>query len=420
MRSWVAVLLLLIVAVAAAWGWHALALDPGEVRLRFAGWRLETSFVFGVVAAVLLWAAVSLALRALFWPRRALRRRALRRGHERIADGLVAAIEGRHAQAAKSLERAAHVAALQAPAWLARARSAQAQGDAEQAAAALDAAAETAPAAALALRASFLLEHDQNAQALDLLKGEMAKAPLPPAALRSLIEAASRCGDPATALAALAAFAKTHSASAEVFAELETKTVAGALAHAPSADALNAIWSGLSRTQRQHEAAVIAYAKRAAALGQPIAAMGEIEAALRRDWSENLVRAYGELGPSDLAARLRQAESWIAAQPNSAGLMSTLGRLCNQSGLWGKARDYLGRGLAIAPDAQLWEALGDACAGLGDHDVAQRAYHNALRAARGESTETLPDTLRGALDTRASVVEQRSEHGVPRLVLPRS
>ena len=55
-----------VIAVAAAWGWHALALDPGEVRLRFAGWRIETSCVCGVIAALLLWAILSLVLRALF------------------------------------------------------------------------------------------------------------------------------------------------------------------------------------------------------------------------------------------------------------------------------------------------------------------------------------------------------------------
>jgi len=413
------VLLLLIVAVAAAWGWHALALDPGEVRLRFAGWRIETSFVFGVIAALLLWAILSLIFRAVFWPGRALRRRALQRGHERIADGLIAAAEGRHAQAAKSLERAAHVQALQAPALLERARSAHRRGDAEQASAALDEAAALAPQAALALRARFLLDDDQNADALALLKEAMAKAPLPPAALRSLIEAAGRSGDSATALAALSAYTKTHALADADFTELETDTLAAALTNAPRADALAGIWSGLSRAQRQREPLVIAYARRTAALGQPLPAMGEIESALRRDWSENLVRAYAELGPSDVAARLRQAEGWIAAQPNSAGLMLTLGRLCNQSELWGKAREYLGRGLAIAPDAQLWEALGDACVGLKDEDTAQRAYRNALRAARGEKTESLPDTLRGTLDTRASVVEQRSAHGVPTLVLPR-
>jgi len=413
------VLLLLIVAVAAAWGWHALALDPGEVRLRFAGWRVETSFVFGVIAALLLWAILSLIFRAVFWPGRALRRRALQRGHERIADGLIAAAEGRHAQAAKSLERAAHVQALQVPALLERARSAHRRGDAEQASAALDEAAALAPQAALALRARFLLDDDQNADALALLKDAMAKAPLPPAALRSLIEAAGRSGDSATALAALSAYTKTHALADADFTELETDTLAAALTNAPRADALAGIWSGLSRAQRQREPLVIAYARRTAALGQPLPAMGEIESALRRDWSENLVRAYAELGPSDVAARLRQAEGWIAAQPNSAGLMLTLGRLCNQSELWGKAREYLGRGLAIAPDAQLWEALGDACVGLKDEDTAQRAYRNALRAARGEKTESLPDTLRGTLDTRASVVEQRSAHGVPTLVLPR-
>ena len=420
MRSWLAVFALLLVAVAAAWGWHALALDPGEIRLRFAGWRIETSFVFGVIAAAIAWALLSLLLRAVFWPRRAWRRRVRQRGHERIAEGLVAAVEGRHAQAAQSLERAAHVTALQAPALLVRAQSAQRQGDSAQANAVLDAAADIAPQAALVLRTRFLLEHARNDEALAVLKQAMAKEQLPPAALRNLVQAASRCGDANAALAAMAAFAKTHSLAAEDFAEFETDTLARVLANASDASALDTIWPGLSRAQRQREPIVIAYAKRAAALGQPLAAMGEIEAALRRNWAESLVRAYGELGPSDSAARLRRAEGWLASQPNSAGLMLTLGRECIQNELWGKAREYLARGLAIAEDASLWEAYGDACVGMQDATGAQCAYRNALRSARGEATQSLPDMLRGPLDTRASVIEQRSEHGVPTLVLPRA
>jgi hypothetical protein len=38
-----------------------------------------------------------------------------------------------------------------------------------------------------------------------------------------------------------------------------------------------------------------------------------------------------------------------------------------------------------------------------------------LRSRRGESVEPLLDLVRGPLDTRASAVEERSEHGVPRL-----
>jgi len=143
-----------------------------------------------------------------------------------------------------------------------------------------------------------------------------------------------------------------------------------------------------------------------------------IAGALRRDWSESLACVYGELGPAEVNARLRQGEAWLVAQPNSAALLLTLGRLCNQAELWGKARDYLARALAIAPDATIWEAYGNACAAQGDAASAQSAYRNALRCARGEPAETLPELERSALDTRASVVEERSEHGVPRLIVP--
>ncbi|MGH8122369.1 MAG: hypothetical protein ACREPT_06315 [Rudaea sp.] len=61
--------------------------------------------------------------------------------------------------------------------------------------------------------------------------------------------------------------------------------------------------------------------------------------------------------------------------------------------------------------------MGDTCTGQGDMAAAQVAYRNALRSERGEATAT-PDALRGPLDTRASVIEERSAHGVPRLVLP--
>src|SRR6185437_11532230 len=121
--------------------------------------------------------------------------------------------------------------------------------------------------------------------------------------------------------------------------------------------------------------------------------------------------------PAEANARLRQAEGWLGAQPNSAALLLTLGRLCNQCGR-GKAREYLERGLAIDATAPMWEAFADCCNGLEDSATAQRAYRNALRAARGEPVESLPALVRAALDTRASVIEERSEHGVPRLVLP--
>lgn len=417
MKLWIILLVLLVVACAAAFGWQALALDPGYVLVRFGVTSVETTLVFAAAALLLTWGLLSVAWRLLRWPLAAWSRSRRRRGRERIASGLVALAEGRYQHATRELERASQQSGLRAPALLGAARAAHARGEDARAEAALDEAARQAAPAALALRARFRMERGDPAAALALLTPE--KTSLSPSGLHLLTMAALKCADHVTALDTLARLAKTQTLSAQAFAALEARVLAAALAAAADADALNALWSGLSRAQRRLPEAVAAYARRAAGLGQSVQAISELEAALRRDWSERLVRCYGELGEAEADTRLRHAEAWLAAQPNSAGLLLTLGRLCIQSKLWGKAREYLRRGIALEASPALWEALGDCCAGHGDGASAAICYQNALRSARGESTLALSDTAPGLLDTRASVIEERSEHGVPRLALPR-
>jgi len=245
----------------------------------------------------------------------------------------------------------------------------------------------------------------------------MEKSTLPPAAWHLLVESALQCDEPLTALEALPHLARSQALTSADFAALEARTQAAALQAAPDRDQLGRLWSKLPRGQRRPPEAVAAYARRAAELGQVLAAMSEVEAALRRQWSEALIVDYGELGPAEAESRLRHAEAWIADQPNSPGLALTLGRLCIQCKLWGKAREYLERGLAIEPSPALWEALGDCSSGRDEGDLAALCYRNALRAARGQTTEAFP-ALAGvptALITRASVIEARSAHGVPHL-----
>ena len=130
-----------------------------------------------------------------------------------------------------------------------------------------------------------------------------------------------------------------------------------------------------------------------------------------------MVTAYAELGDADAGARMRTAEQWLGVQPNNVALLTTLGRLCVDNQLWGKAHEYLERALAIREEAQTWETLGDCCAGEGEAVAANVAFGNALRLQRGLATRLLPGRTgkRIGMDTRAIVVEERSEHGVPRL-----
>ena len=414
MKAWVMLLALLIVACVAAFGWQMLAADPGHVTVRFGQTRVEVTLVFAIVFLLVLWGVISVVLRLARWPFRAWSRRTQRRGRERIAAGLTALAEGRYGKAMRDLERASHQTGLRAPALLAAARAAHASGEPARADASLDEAAETEPAAALALRARFLVEQGKPGVALDLLKAAETSGALAPSSQRLMVEAALLCGDHDTAMRAADALGRNGQLSADTAADLQSRVLAASLTAAPSGDQLNAMWSNLPRAQRTLPVAIDAYARRAASFGLMLPALDEIESALRRQWSEPLVVAYGELGEADADTRLRRAEGWLDAHPNSPGLLLTLGRLCNRAQVWGKARDYLERGLAIEASAELWEALGETCIGQQLPDDATRCMRNSLRMSRGEAVETIAQS-RAALDTRASAIEHRTEHGVPRL-----
>ncbi|HST28793.1 MAG TPA: heme biosynthesis HemY N-terminal domain-containing protein [Rudaea sp.] len=418
MKPWIIVLVLVVVA-AAVFGWQALAVDPGLLSIRLGRTHIETTLVFAILALLAAWIVLGLLWRGLRWPLRAWKSRSQRRGRERFATGLTALVEGDHRRALRALEKASHHPELHAPALLATARAAHARGDAERTEAALDEAAAHAPAAALALRTQFLLEHGNAEAALALLKPAADQNDLPPVGWRLLAEAALLTGDSALALHAVDALATNDALTPEALVALRARVLAAALAATPDSEALTALWSGLPRAQRAMPEAIAAYARRAAALGQPLAAMDEIESALRKQWSERLVTVWGQLGPAHADTRLARAEGWLAAQPDSPALLLALGRLCVQGKLWGKAREYLERGLALTPSAPLWETLGDCETQQGNAANSAVCYRNALRIARGEATQELSDTARAPLDTRASIAEERDAHGMPRLAIPK-
>lgn len=416
MKYWTWGLALVAAMVVAAFGWHWLATDPGYVLVRLRGTTIETTLIFAVLALLVTWGLVSLLWRFARWPARLWLRRARKKSRERLANGLVALAEGRYLRAEKELARATRYRELRAPALLAAARAALAQGETQRADAALAEAGETAPAAALALRARLKREQGDHAEAFRLLAPEARTNTLAPSAWVEYIEAALATGDADAAREALAPLARTQSVNPATYDALEARVLAAALVAARNADTLNTLWASLTRAQRKVPGALAAYARRIAALGQPLPGMSEIEGYLRKDWSDAVVLAYADLLDADTGARLRNAEGWLKAHPNNVALLVALGRLCIAGRLWGKAREYLDRALLIREDALVWEAMAECLSGEGDHAGAEVAWRNALRAARHEATAPLPGAQpRRALDTKAVVVEERSEHGVPRL-----
>jgi HemY protein len=417
MKLWRWILALVIVAALAAFGWHWVAQDPGYVLVRFHGYTVQTSLLAAVVILVLAWIVIVALWRAVRWPFGAYSRRHQRTSRQRLADGLVALMEGRHGDAERDLHRASRLDTLRGPALLAAAEAASRRGEHARALEALDQAAQVAPRAARVVRARILRRDGKPAEALALLTPEADNGNLSPGGWRELVLAAVAAGDTRRARNALEPLQKSGVMSARAYGALESVVLVASIQAAGDGAVLNTLWSQLPKAQRRAPAVVDAYARKAASYGLMLPAMDEVESALRREWSPQLVETYGALAGDDLDARLHRAEGWLDAHPNDPSLLLALGRMSVRLQFWSKARQYLERSLALMPTASAWEGLGDAYNGLGDAALAQRCYRNAMAMTRGDVVEPLPEStvVGGKLYTRPIAIEERDVHGVPRL-----
>jgi HemY protein len=112
-------------------------------------------------------------------------------------------------------------------------------------------------------------------------------------------------------------------------------------------------------------------------LGDCRAAHRILEDALERDWQGELVLLYGECQDIDAIARIERAERWLEEHPRDAELLLTLGRLCTQTQLWGKAISYLEASLAVQATRGAHIALACVHDEMGRAEEANRHYRAA-------------------------------------------
>ncbi|MBS0194552.1 MAG: heme biosynthesis protein HemY [Proteobacteria bacterium] len=419
MKAFRYLLVCLLLAVLGAWFWQQLATDPGQVIVSLHG----TTYITTVSKAVLIVVLMTLTLWALVvllrLPFRLWRRRQKKQAQARLTGGLLALHEGRWMRAEKWLTAAAAHAPFRATARLAAAQAAQARGDAAAAEQHLAASSEDAadPVAALT-RAQTQFDSGQAADALATLDAAALKGAPPPRALLLRVQALLACQRAGEAYGMFGALKNAQVLPPAALATLEAQIATAALRESADANALADLWDHLPTPLRARAEVVAAYARRAADIGMPDAAANAIAQALGQQWDESLAALFGTLGPgrnTAPTARLDTAEGWLGAHSDSAALALTLGRLSAGIQQWGRAEDYLHRALAQGAGADAWEVLGDVHSALRDDATARQCYANALHAARGEAVQALSgrDVREQIFD--AAVIEERDEHGVPRL-----
>lgn len=404
----------IVLALVGALVAQLLAQDPGLVIVSYGNATYEKSLAYTLVVAIAAVIVLWLLWKLLSTPFVMLRRRRKKQARARLTDGLNDLHQGHWSRAEKSLLQAVDNDEVGTIARVGAAQAAAARGDTAAAQQHLDAMATTQPAVRAIATAELALAQGRASDALTVLDAPNAQ-PLPPRGLALRAQALSMLGRSGEAYGLLGALRQQQAMSAAQLDTVEAQWAEASLREAGDANVLADRWEALPTPLKSDPAAVAAYAERAAALRWEEAAARSLENALDTRWDESLAGLYGRLPIGRLDARREHAERWLQAHPGSPALLLTLARLARAQGHGSQAETYLHRALAQGANAEAWEELGHGFAQAGDEPRARMSYANALRLSRGETITELPGRdLRQKIFDEA-VIEERDEHGMPRL-----
>jgi HemY protein len=374
-------------------------IDAGYVFFVVPPYRVETGLLFFAVATLaaffLFYAAMRLLGHAVGLPGmvRAYRaRRRRERAHAALAAGLQAYYEGRFARAEKEAGAAFEDGPAPGIAALLAARAAHQMRDFAGRDRWLERAAgsgEELRTAFLMSRAELALDERDYSAARDALRSLHGSGPKHIAATRMLLRAERGTGAWDEVLRLAAQLGKRDAIAPALADEYKLQATIELLGRsADDAGAFERRWRAIASVDQLQPRVAAAGARHATALGRAVLARGIIERALATEWSTPLVRLYGELPSLEAAkraeearSRIERAEQWLAMHPSDAELLGTLGRLCTEAELWGKARSFLEASLSFEESRAAHLELARLAERLGQPGDAQRHYRRAAELA---------------------------------------
>ncbi len=378
------VLVLFAAAVAASMALE----DGGYVVAVVPPWRVEVSLVMAIFVAlgafVIGYFVVRIASHALALPThvRAFRARRHERGGRRaLSAAMQALFEGRYGQVEKHASQAWESGIEPGLTSLIAARAAQRRRDEPRREEWMQRAAAAEPEwrrARMVIRAEQLLEERRFEEARQVLQELHTGGARHIATLQLLLRAEQGLGHWSEAVRLARALEKREALPAEAAESLVVRARTSELSrvsHDPAS--LAGFWRELPERERTHPRIAAAAARAFMQLGDCRSAHRLIERALDESWESDLVLLYSECSDPDALSRIERAEAWLARHPDDQDLLLTLGRLCIQCELWGKAQSYLEASLSAQPSRAAHVAL----AGLFDRLERPEEAHRQYRAA---------------------------------------
>jgi HemY protein len=374
--------------------------DNGYVLFIHPPYRVEvTMLFFGIVllaAFVAFYVLVRLLSHTLSLPTyvRGYRvRRRRERAHAAMAAALQAYYEGRYTRAEKEASIAFDGGPNRGVAALLAARAAHQMRDFQRRDHWLEraeAAGQDVHAAVLVSRAELALEDRDFTAARDALRNLEDAGPKQIATTRMLLRAERGAGAWDEVLRLANQLGKRDAIAPAVAEEYKIQATVELLARsATDPDAFTRRWREVDARDQLHPRVAAAGARHATVLGLAPLARDILDRALSAEWTPQLVALYGEL-PDKLSdaeraaearARIERAERWLLERNRDAQLLATLGRLCGQAELWGKASSFLEASLSFEESRFAHLELARLAERLGKPEDAQQHYRRAAELA---------------------------------------
>jgi len=408
-----------------------LSRDTGYVLLAFADYTLEMTLVFLLLLVNTLFVALYLGIRLVARGRQLRqsmgdqqRKRDWQFAQQAMTSGLLEMTVGNWAGAEKHLTGGIERAKTPLPNYLTAARAAHLQGAYERRDRYIQLALESMPSAEVAVRltqAELQLEGQQLEPALATLRDLQRVAPRHPSVLRRLYRLYEQLGDWERLRDLLPDLRRCEVEDAANLGALEVRIQRALLKKAlQSGDAkqLRSAWASLPRALRDNPELIGDFALFLQETGQIAEAEKLLSAALQKNWSIKLLKAYGSLESSEPGKKLSQMERFLDQHPDDPELLLTLGQLSLRARLWGKARGYLEACIGRDGPTQAYAELGQLLEYLQEPDKAIEVYRRGLSGSSETDCTSLQGTATSGVDRSKPDGQTRPEPGQNALPLP--
>tara|TARA_B110000037_G_scaffold222347_1_gene296795 strand:- start:1179 stop:2435 length:1257 start_codon:yes stop_codon:yes gene_type:complete len=379
--------------------------DPGYLLIAFGSTTFETSLFALLVAFIVLYVVIKLILIVLRWinPWHLIRfgrnyKENLRaNSRSKTNEGLLYFTRGSWESSYNLLKKGMKDSDASVVNYLAAAYAAHQQGNKEAWMNCLETAEEKYPAARStinSLKAQLLFKSNQLEQCVAVLQ-QMKTSSLNDASLLKLLkEVYLKLDDWEQLEKLLPALEKNNVIDNEeaglirvrIFMEnlYWTSNQRVDFSNAELGAQLEKAWKKGPAFYKQDERIVKHYVEILFKLDQKDQAGKAIEVALNKNWSDELIKRYGELDFGTPHRQLIIAESWIQGRPGNASLLVTLGRLAMRNELWGKAREYFDTSIEVAPQAEAHGELARLLKCLGEEQLADEHQAKFVQGIGGE------------------------------------